>query len=60
MYLVLIFVTFWGGKLSYSEIQPFKDVPQCEEAFQHMANLALKDGHKLEEINGGCYWKEDR
>jgi hypothetical protein len=60
MHLVLIFVTFWGGQLSYSEIQPFKDMEACEAAFHHMADLALHDGHQLSELNGGCYWKEDR
>ena len=60
MKLVLVFVTFFNGHLSYMEVQPFKDVPECEEAFKHLVDLALKDDHKLSELNGNCYWKEIR
>lgn len=57
MKIVLVFVTFWNGQLSYSEFSPFQTMEDCRTAFAHMLELYQADGRDLSQVNGECYWK---
>ncbi|MBZ9973536.1 hypothetical protein LB517_28300 [Mesorhizobium sp. BR1-1-12] len=57
MKIVLVFVSLWGGHLSYSEYSNFKTITECQQAFEHLVDLYVADGHDIRVMNGECYWK---
>lgn len=57
---IIVMAMITNGQLGFSETHDYDTEAECKAEFHRLLELYIKDGRRLEDMNGGCYPKVAR